>query len=261
MARPAATAALPEAIERALPLIRPELRPEHPSAPKGWLDLIGAEDQPLPEGFAPRMMRTTLVPAVYERYWRPMWGRLLKGPLGPSMTDEHRIARLLMALSPGDGVLDVACGPGNFTRDFARTVGPTGLAVGIDASTTMLARAVSDTEEQNVAYIRGDAVELPFRDESFDGVCCFAALHMFDDPWTALDDFHRVLTRGGRVAILTSARTRTPPLRTLDSILGARSGQRMFEQGEITSALAERGFVDLRQRIAGFGQFVGARKA
>jgi ubiquinone/menaquinone biosynthesis C-methylase UbiE len=28
------------------------------------------------------------------------------------MLDEHRIARLLLSLSPGDGVLDVACGPG-----------------------------------------------------------------------------------------------------------------------------------------------------
>ncbi len=31
------------------------------------------------------------------------------------MKDEHRIARLLLGLSPGDGVLDVACGTGNFT--------------------------------------------------------------------------------------------------------------------------------------------------
>src|SRR5207247_10293509 len=120
----------------------------------------------LADGWAQRMMRTSVVPSIYERWWRPMFGRLLKGPLGPSMADEHRIARLLTALSPGDGVLDVACGPGNFTREFARTVGPTGLAVGIDASLTMLARAIEDTSEQNVAYIRGDAVELPFRDES-----------------------------------------------------------------------------------------------
>jgi ubiquinone/menaquinone biosynthesis C-methylase UbiE len=82
------------------------------------------------------------------------------------MDDEHRIARLLLGLTPGDGVLDVACGPGNFTRDFARVVGVTGLAVGIDASPTMLARAVRDTpasEYDNVAYVRADAVDLPFR--------------------------------------------------------------------------------------------------
>jgi ubiquinone/menaquinone biosynthesis C-methylase UbiE len=184
--------------------------------------------------------------------------------LGPSMRDEHRIARLLLGLTPGDGVLDVACGPGNFTRDFARVVGSEGLAVGIDASTTMLARAVRDTPAREfpaAAYVRGNAVELPFRDASFDAVCCFAALHFFDDPFGALDHMARVLTPGGRIAILTSCRLRTAPLRTVDGAIGARSGQRMFERDEITGALEQRGFKDVRQRISGLAQFVGGRLA
>src|SRR3712207_9388296 len=90
------------------------------------------------------------------------------------MTDEKRIARLLLALSPGDGVLDIACGTGNFTRDFARTVGPTGLVVGLDVSPTMLDRAVRDTESAELgdrtAYMRADAQHLPFRERSFDEI-------------------------------------------------------------------------------------------
>ena len=39
----------------------------------------------------------------------------------------------------------------------------------------------------------------------------------------------------------------------------ARSGMRMFEQGEVIEALEDRGFVDVRQRVAGFTQFVGGR--
>jgi SAM-dependent methyltransferase len=209
-------------------------------------------------------MNTGIVPRIYERYWRPGLGRLAKGVLGPSMRDEHRIARLLLGLTPGDGVLDVACGPGNFTRDFAKVVGEDGLAVGIDASTTMLDRAVRDTpaaEFPAAAYIRGNAVDLPFRDHSFDAVCCFAALHFFDDPFRALDHMTRVLTPGGRIAILTSCRLRTAPLRAIDGLLGARSGQRMFERDEITGALKERGFKDVRQRINGLAQFVGGRLA
>ena len=58
---------------------------------------------------------------------------------GPGMNDEHRIARLLLGLSPGDGVLDVACGTGNFTRDFARSVGPDGPGRRDRRSRTMLA--------------------------------------------------------------------------------------------------------------------------
>ena len=72
----------------------------------------------------------------------------------------------------------------------------------------MLARAVHDTPDPycNVAYIRGNAVELPFRDAAFDAVCCFAALHLFDEPFRALDHMARVLTPGGRIAIFTSCR-------------------------------------------------------
>ena len=208
-------------------------------------------------------MLSRLVPQVYERWWRPALGRAAKGVFGPGMNDEKRIARLLLALSPGDGVLDIACGTGNFTRDFARTVGPDGLVVGIDLSETMLTRAVGDTAEaglaDRIAYLRADASHLPFRERSFDAVCCFAALHLFADPLGALDRMMSVLTPGGRIAIFTSARNRTAPLRTFESFVQARSGMRMFEQREVIEALEDRGFVDVRQRVAGFTQFVGGR--
>ena len=114
--------------------------------PEGYIDLVG-ESAPESTGMTQDLMVTRLVPTIYERWWRPALGRVAKGVMGPSMTDEHRIARLMLGLSPGDGVLDVACGTGNFTRDFAKTVGPDGLVVGIDLSETMLARAVVDTQE------------------------------------------------------------------------------------------------------------------
>jgi ubiquinone/menaquinone biosynthesis C-methylase UbiE len=205
-------------------------------------------------------MLSRLLPVVYERWWRPTWSRLLRGVGAGGMGDEHRIARLLLGLCPGDGVLDVACGPGNFTRDFARVVGPAGLAVGIDASPTMLDRAARDTRAANVAYVRGDAVRLPFRDAGFDAVCCFAALHLFADPFEALDQMTRVLTPGGRIALFTSCRMSSAPVRTVDGFLGARSGMRMFERDEITDALERRGLTGVHQRIAGLTQFVGARR-
>src|SRR5205085_7190557 len=105
------------------------------------------------------MMLTGIVPRVYERWWRPIFGRMAKGVFGPGWEEEKRIARLLLGLAPGDGVLDVACGTGPFTRDFARAVGPSGLVVGIDVSETMLARAVGDTRSarlgDRVAFVRG----------------------------------------------------------------------------------------------------------
>jgi SAM-dependent methyltransferase len=258
------TAALPPALERALALLESGPR-EHPGPRMraDYLDLIGDEGYES-TGTGQDLMLSGIVPRIYERWWRPALGRLAKGLLGPSMEDEHRIARLLLGLSPGDGVLDVACGPGNFTREFARAVGDSGLAIGIDVSETMLARAVRDTQDSglaNVGYVRADAVDMPFRAQSFDAVCCFAALHFFSDPMAALDRMTGVLTPGGRIAILTSVRGRTAPLRTFESLVEARSGMRMFERRQITGALEARGFVDIHQRLAGLAQFVGARLA
>ena len=263
MAATTRASAVPAALDRALALLKLDARPAdlQAAAAPGYLDLLG-EEEPASTGIGQDLMLTGVVPMIYERWWRPALGRVAKGLLGPGMADEHRIARLLLGLVPGDGVLDVACGPGNFTRSFARIVGQSGLAVGIDASPTMLERAVADSSDPfgNLLYVRGNAVELPFRDRSFDAVCCFAALHLFAEPLVALDHMARVLTPGGRIAIFTSCRTRSAPLRTVDGLIGARSGMRMFERDEITGALADRGLEDVRQRVSGLTQFVGGRK-
>jgi SAM-dependent methyltransferase len=204
-----------------------------------------------------------LVPAIYDRYWRPALARLVKGITGPGMPEEVRIARLLLGLGPGDVVLDVACGPGNFAREFARAVGDEGLVVGIDASRTMLTRGGAELERAglpNLALVRGDATSLPFRSGSFDGVCCFAALHLFADPFGALDEMRRVLAGGGRIALMTSVRRELtlPPLKPL---VERASGMRLFESDEIVEALRDRGFENVRQRLAGMVQFVGGRLA
>jgi ubiquinone/menaquinone biosynthesis C-methylase UbiE len=158
-------------------------------------------------------------------------------------------------------VLDVACGPGNFSREFARAVGDAGLVVGIDASRTMLAQGVAELRSAglaNLGLVRGDAGRLPFRDASFDALCCFAALHLFADPFAGLDEMRRVLGPGGRIALMTSVRRKLtlPPLKP---VVERASGMRMFESEEIVRALHEREFTDVRQRLAGVVQFVGGR--
>jgi len=128
----------------------------------------------------------------------------------------------------------------------------------------MLSRAVEDTERaglEQVAYIRASALEMPFRDQSFDAVCCFAALHLMPDPYDALDSMTRVLTPGGRIALFTSSRVRTTPLRTAEEVIGRRTGMRIFGEEELIEALGERGFTEVRQRLAGLTQFVGGRLA
>lgn len=262
MAEGAATRTPRAARERALALLRPAMRERAGSSGEGYIDLLGEED-PESTGATQNLMLTKAVPMVYERWWRPALGRAFKGFTGPGMDEEMRIARLLLGLSAGKTVLDVACGPGNFTRSFGRTIGDEGLAVGIDASRTMLARGARDLERdrlRNVVLVRGDATALPFRDASFDAVCCFAALHLFADPEAALADMARVLAPGGRIAVMTSIRRQLtlPPLKPL---IERASGMRVFEHDEIVNRLHALGFTDVHQRVSGMVQFVGGRLA
>ena len=139
-----ATGAAPErtAIRRARELLTPEASRgagSRPALEAGYLDLLGGDLEST--GAAQDLMTGRLVPAIYERYWRPALARAAKGITGPGMAEELRIARLLLGLGRSDAVLDVACGPGNFSREFARAVGSDGLVVGVDASRTMLERA------------------------------------------------------------------------------------------------------------------------
>jgi SAM-dependent methyltransferase len=227
---------------------------------QGFLDLLGTARQAgPPTGIAQRLMRTTLVPRIYEHYWRPALGRALKGPTGPSMAGEVRLATKLLDLKPGDIALDVACGTGRFTRAFGEAVGQDGLAIGLDGARTMLTKAVAEGGPENVVYLRSDAVGLPLKTSTVDGVCCFAALHMFAEPETALDSFARVLKPGGRIALLTSARRAWQPARMLETAGGVASGQRMFDRGEIAASLRARGFTGITERYTGVAQIVAGR--
>jgi SAM-dependent methyltransferase len=234
-----------------------ELLTEEPVDVGDYVDMLGDVAQAGPStGIAQRLMRTSLVPMIYERYWRPVLGAVIKGLNGPSMAEEHQFAA--EGLKPGDIVLDVACGTGGFTRVFADAVGPDGLAIGLDASRTMLARAVAAGGQ--AVYLRADAVRPPLKAGSLDAVCCFAALHMFAEPFVALDSFTELLKPGGRIALLTSGRHRQEPLRTLDTVAGRLSGQRMFDRGQVAELLRARGFADVVERFAGVTQLVAARK-
>ncbi|HEX6075311.1 MAG TPA: class I SAM-dependent methyltransferase [Micromonosporaceae bacterium] len=254
---------LPAGLGRALALLADARAVPDVSA--GYLDLVASR----PAGrrsLAQRLMSSRLVPRVYEQWWRPALGWVAKGPRGPDMDAEQRIASDYLAVSPGDVVLDLACGPGNFTRRFATLVGPDGLVVGQDMSTTMLERAVRDTfagtgdRFANLGYFRADAADLPFLDRSFDAVCCFAALHLFGEPLRVLDQIARVLRPGGRIALMASCRRGPGPVRSAASLAMGATGVRMFGPDELTSALRERGFGELRQRISGMVQFVGGTR-
>lgn len=100
-----------------------------------------------------------------------------------------------LALRPGDSVLDVGCGTGWFTRRLAELHGVQVTGLDINAEWLAYARERDPTS----AYIEGDALALPFADNSVDGVVSIAALCFTADWRRAVGEIVRVCR--GRFAI------------------------------------------------------------
>jgi arsenite methyltransferase len=148
------------------------------------------------------------------------FARLLLGdsfhPGGLALTE--RLGQLL-ALSPSDDVLDVACGRGESAIYLASRFGCR--VTGIDLGETNITHATSRAEAANVSAIvrfrLGDAERLDCPDASFDVVLCECAFCTFPDKRTATREFARVLRSGGRLGLsdLTRSCERQRELRGL----------------------------------------------
>ncbi len=234
-----------------------------PTLVRGYLDVLGTAEPPRSTSLIQQLMLTRLVPSVYERVWRPLFGQLLKGVFGPSETGEKALAEQFLELHGGEVVVDVACGPGNFTRSLAEAVGPRGLVVGVDVSPTMLERAVWDTDAGNVAYLRADATELPLRPGSVDAIGSFLALHLFPDPFRAIDRMTEALAPGGRIALFTTCERLDDHLHWLISETFKRGESHVahvFGREELTDWLEKLGYQHIHQEVHGFMQFLAARR-
>lgn len=147
----------------------------------------------LATGFA-GLDRTT-DPDVYVRCLR-----YLGGTPGMRAIKDESLARL--GLAAGGKALEVGCGLGVEAAALAGLVGPTGLAVGLDASRTMLARArlgLASAAGDRPVLAAGDGARLPFADEVFDACRIERTLQHVVDPGAVLAEMGRVTRTGGAV--------------------------------------------------------------
>lgn len=123
-------------------------------------------------------------PAGYDAWYTAPRGRWI-GEI------EYALAARQLASRPGDSLLDVGCGTGWFTR---RAAADDLVATGLDPNPAWLdyARAHSSPD---LAWVEGDARDLPFADASFDHVLSIAALCFVDDERRAVAEIVRVARR------------------------------------------------------------------
>ncbi len=138
--------------------------------------------------------------------------RELFAPLGPSYDryarllsfgQDPRWRRFLVSRVPAsrdDVVVDLATGTGAVALELVRQKGCS--VVGVDQSPEMLAEARRRLETNRVRLVEASAEELPFEDESFDGLTAAYLLRYLSDLPAGLRGLARVLRPGATASLL-----------------------------------------------------------
>ncbi len=177
------------------------------------------------------------------------WRRRVVEKLKPSVSHESRI-------------LDVACGTGDLSIALFENIGAR--VTGVDFCRPMLERAAR--KESGIAFVEGDALQLPFDNAVFDAVTIAFGLRNLSSVEQGLGELRRVLKANGRAAILEFSRPVVPGFRLLAAayctrvlprigglISGSRSAyeylpdsvSRFPDQEKLSAMMSETGFADV----------------
>lgn len=122
-----------------------------------------------------------------------------------------------LSARPGERILEIGFGTGHCLVSLARAVGPTGQVIGLDISDGMLAVAQQRLQREKLSdraeLCLGDAANLSFiYSGGLDGIFMSFTLELFDNPEIprVLQECHRVLTLGGRLAVVSMTKTDPP---------------------------------------------------
>ena len=130
-----------------------------------------------------------------------------------SLGQDRRWRRLVVdavGAGPGELVLDLAAGTGTSTAAFAERGAS---VVACDFSLGML--QVGRRRRPAMPFVAGDALRLPFADDSFDAVSISFGLRNVNDVDLALAELHRVTKPGGRLVVCEFSHPTWAPFRTV----------------------------------------------
>lgn len=124
-----------------------------------------------------------------------------------------------MNVQKGSKALDVCCGTADWTIALSEAVGSKGQVTGLDFSENMLEVGKQKTASlENIQLVHGDAMNLPFDDNSFDYVTIGFGLRNVPDYLSALKEMHRVLKPGGMVVCLETSQPTLPLFKQIYSL-------------------------------------------
>jgi SAM-dependent methyltransferase len=176
-------------------------------------------------------------PSNYERYFVPA----VAAPLAGDLVDAA-------SLTPGERVLDLACGTGVVARVAAERLG-TATVEAADVNSGMIDVARSIQASPTISWHRASAEALPFADGDFDTVLCQMGLQFFSDKLLALSEARRVLRAGGR--FLATVPSPIPSLFTILAKRLERHGQQ--SAAEFVRQVFSLGDVQLEELLNGAG--------
>ncbi len=121
-----------------------------------------------------------------------------------------------MCVKNGAKSLDLCCGTGDWSIAMGKEVGPNGEVVGLDFSENMLKigkEKLDGLDMDNISLIHGNAMSLPFEDNSFDYVTIGFGLRNVPDYMQVLKEMYRVVKPGGKAVCLETSQPTMPVFR------------------------------------------------
>lgn len=129
----------------------------------------------------------------------------------------RRFTMKKMDMGHGDTAIDLCCGTCDWTISMAKTSG--GPITGLDFSENMLEFGRRKVEENNltgeITLVQGNAMTLPFEDNTFDFATIGFGLRNVPDPKQVLREMERVVKPGGRVVCLELSKPTWQPFKGL----------------------------------------------